>query len=135
MVCSRCESPVVRFAVPDSYREYAPSEASTATICTRCLRVRPRSETDGTSRSERADVTAVSEAFPTRQKPAVGIALALELCTSLARNRDRLEALLADLEQAGTDPLLTLERLCRDPTIEPETDLERRVHQLEQLLY
>lgn len=135
MICSRCNSPVVRFAVPDSYREYAPSEASRATICTRCLRVRPRSETDETSRNERADFTAVSEAFPTRQKPAAGIALALELCASLAQNRNRLEALLADLEQAGTDPLLTLERLCRDPALEPSIDLERRVHQLEQLLY
>lgn len=135
MVCSRCESPVVRFAVPESYREYAPSEASTTTICTRCLRVRPPSESDETTRSERTDVTAVSEAFPIRPKPAAGIALALGLCASLAQNRNRLEALLADLEQAGTDPLLTLERLCRDPTLEPEIDLERRVHQLEQLLY
>lgn len=135
MHCSHCDSQLVLFAVPESYREYAPSEAPAATICSRCLRVSGFGDADEVSRTDATDFTIVSEAFPTREKPAAGVALVLGLCDSLARNRNDLEVLLTDLERTGTDPLLLLERMCHDSTVEPAIDLERRLHQLEQLLY
>lgn len=135
MYCSYCDSPLVLFEVPEAYGEYAPEEAPVATICSRCLCVTGLEESDQVAVADSPDFTVVSEAFPTRTKPAAGIALVLGLCASLARNRNDLEALLADLERTGTDPLLLLERVCHDATVEPEIDLERRLHQVEQLLY
>lgn len=135
MHCSHCDSPLILFEVPEAYEEYAPSEAPVATICSRCLRVTNLEESDENAVPDAADFAVVSEGFPTREKPAAGVALALGLCASLARNRNDLEALLADLERTGTDPLLTLERVCQDSSVEPTMDLERRLHQLEQLLY
>ncbi|AHG00284.1 hypothetical protein HALLA_17240 [Halostagnicola larsenii XH-48] len=135
MYCSHCDSPLVPFEVPEAYGEYAPSEAPVATICSRCLRVTDLEESNEVAVADSPDFTIVSEAFPTREKPAAGVALALGLCASLARNRNNLEALVADLERAGTDPLLTLERVCQDPSVEPTMDLERRLHQLEQFVY
>ncbi len=135
MRCSPCGSSTVSFAVPESYREFAPEEASIATICSHCLTVDALERDDESVPSEAPDFASVSEAFPTRADPAAGIALAIGLCSSLARNRGALEELLTDLERSGTDPLLTLERVAVDPSVEPAIDLERRLHQLEQLVY
>ncbi|GAB7019692.1 DUF6276 family protein [Halostagnicola bangensis] len=138
MRCCTCGSSTVSFAVPESYRKFSPSEAPAAAICSQCLTVDALEKDDGTdSRTvsrETTDFTSVSDAFPTRAEPAAGIALVIGLCSSLARNRTALEELLTDLERTGTDPLLTLERVCKDPSVEPAIDLERRLHQLEQLV-
>ena len=129
MACSVCDSPIITFAVPEQYREYAPAQASAATCCTRCLTVEPA---DGEGKDP--DFTRVSNAFPTGEA-AIPLALAVGLCSSLATNRAAIEELLEAVERAGTDPLLMLDRLVDDPELEPEIDLERRRHQLEQLLY
>ena len=129
MACSVCDSSTVSFSVPEQYREYAPAQASAATCCTRCLTVEPADEV-----LEEPDFTSVSNAFPSGEA-AIPLALALGLCSSLATNRAAIEELLEAVERAGTDPLLVLDRLVDDPELEPKIDLERRRHQLEQLLY
>ncbi|ELZ05131.1 hypothetical protein C480_10989 [Natrialba aegyptia DSM 13077] len=111
-----------------------------AEFCTHCLRLEcPADGTDtgdaATDTGAEPEFAAVSEAFPTRRSQAIPLALAIGLASSLATNRSAIETLLKDVERAGTDPLLVLDRLQRDPSVEPAIDLERRQHQLEQLLY
>lgn len=130
MSCPNCGSSTVPFAVPDEYHEHAP--AATVACCTRCLSLSPESGADSNAAP---DFSRISDAFPTRPARAIPLALALGLCSSLATNRDAIEALLRDAERAGVDPLLVLDRLAADPSLEPAIDLERRRHQLEQLLY
>lgn len=141
MACSGCgtESTIVA-SVPDEYSDYAPEYAPVVTICTRCLTVDPApadaaSDFEGGREADVPEFTAISDAFPSRPKRAVPLALALHLSGSLATNREAIESLLRAVEREGTDPLLVIDRLASDPSIEPVTDLERRQHQLEQLLY
>ena len=142
MTCSTCGSDVeaVVFEIPTAYREYVSTGEQTATICPHCLTVGPASEpadssdggADGNGRSP--DFTRMSDAFPTGEG-AVPFALALGLCSSLALNREAIGTLLEHVERAGTDPLLAIDRLLEEPSIDPEVDLAGRRHQLEQLLY
>lgn len=125
-------------SVPDEYRDYAPDEARTVAFCPHCLTL----ESVATARAEEPnadeydpDFRRVSDAFPTEPERAIPLALALGLCSSLATNRSAIESLLRAVERAGTDPLLVIDRLVADPEVEPAIDLERRQHQLEQLLY
>jgi hypothetical protein len=60
--------------------------------------------------------------------------LVVGLLSTLALYRAEISDLLAVVERAGTDPLLVLDRLDRDPDIDPATDLAGRRRQLEQLL-
>ncbi|WP_323172024.1 DUF6276 family protein [Natrialba sp. PRR66] len=111
-----------------------------AEFCTHCLRLECPADGTGTGDADTDTGTepgfaAVSEAFPTRRAQAIPLALAIGLASSLATNRSAIETLLEDVERAGTDPLLVLDRLQRDPSVEPAIDLKRRQHQLEQLLY
>ncbi|WP_252701364.1 DUF6276 family protein [Natronosalvus vescus] len=126
-----CDTTPISFAVPTSLRAYAPDEADAAAICPRCLRVEPVADTDTTD-----DVAfdRLSSSFPTGEA-GVALALAIGLCASLATNRSALEDALEAVERAGADPLLALDRLLAEPSVEPAIDLERRRHQLEQLLY
>ncbi|ELZ03975.1 DUF6276 family protein [Natrialba asiatica] len=115
-----------------------------AEFCTHCLTLEcPADGTDtgdadadtNTDTGTESEFAAISEAFPTRRSQAIPLALAIGLASSLATNRSAIETLLRDVERSGTDPLLVLDRLQRDPSVEPAIDLERRQHQLEQLLY
>ncbi|WP_254521394.1 DUF6276 family protein [Natrinema caseinilyticum] len=150
MACSECGASSILLSVPDEYREYAPSEAPTVTFCPRCLSLEPAPRSDSTATgddapdvfpgedgaaAENPDFTRVSDAFPRRPERAVPLALAIGLCSSLATNRTAIELLLREVERLGADPLLVLDRLGDDPSVEPAIDLERRRHQLEQLLY
>ena len=134
MACSECGTSTISVSVPDEYREHAPSEAAVVLFCPHCLTLEPAPEDDD-SADGASDFSRVSEAFPTRTERAVPLALALGLCSSLATNRTAIELLLREVEGAGADPLLVLDRLAADPSVEPAIDLERRRHQLEQLLY
>ncbi|ELY65449.1 DUF6276 family protein [Natronococcus jeotgali] len=125
-----CET-TLSVSVPAAYREHAP--ASTIDICTRCLRVEPVEERERDPDGD-PELSSVSDAVPARPERAVPLFLAIDLSSSLAINRDAIESLLEDVERAGTDPLLTIDRLLADPSVEPAVDLERRRHQLEQLL-
>ncbi|SEW16752.1 DUF6276 family protein [Natrinema salifodinae] len=148
MACSECGSSTISFSVPEEYREHAPSASELTSFCPRCLTLEPATDedeedgaidtastTDADTATTEPDFTRVSDAFPTRPERAIPLALALGLCSSLATNRSAIESLLRDVERAGTDPLLVLDRLVADPSVEPAIDLDRRRRQLEQLLY
>jgi hypothetical protein len=137
MACSACGSDAtLALSLSPEYREYVPNAASTVSLCTRCLTVDPLADgADAETNHGDPDFSTVSDAFPTRPERAVPLALAIDLCASLATNRAAIESLLRDVERAGTDPLLVIDRLLADPNVEPAVDLERRRHQLEQLLY
>jgi hypothetical protein len=80
------------------------------------------------------DFTRVSDAFPTDPDGAVAFALLVGLIGNLALYRAEITDLLEAVETSGTDPLLALDRLATDPSIETELDLDGRRRQLEQLL-
>ena len=129
MECPDCGAPTVRFAVPSDLQEHAPDEADAAAICADCLRVHRATAPDGSP-----DFGAVSDAFPSSPSAAVPMALFLGLLPSLALNRSAVTELVGRVEAAGTDPLLVCDRLAADPALSPAVALERRRHQLEQLL-
>ena len=130
MACSACGGAVVDFSVPADARQYAPGDGEAASICPTCLTVDSSEHPD-----DDPDFSRVSDAFPTNRSAAVPLALALGRCDSLVTNRPALETLLERVERAGADPLLIIDRLVADPSLEPAIDLERRRHQLEDLLY
>lgn len=131
MACPACGAETIVAPVPDARREDAPDDADAISLCTTCLTVQPSDDEP----PDDPDFSQVSEAFPMRLDPAVTLALIVHHCDSLATNRTTLESLLEAVERAGVDPLLTIDRLLDDPSIEPAVDLERRRHQLEDLLY
>ncbi|SDR34562.1 DUF6276 family protein [Natronobacterium texcoconense] len=133
MSCSECGSPTIDFSLPERYRASLSTDAAVANCCTRCLTVEP--VTDADTDASTPEFGRISDAVPTDQEQAIPLLLALELADSLATNRDAIESLLRDVERAGADPLLAIDRLARDPDLEPRVDLERRSHQIEQLLY
>ncbi len=156
MDCTRCQAETVAFSLPSTYRDPAllpdgfadvdghghrrEPALHRATICPRCLTVRAgpvdaECDESGPSALEGDRVDRIASTFPRDADAAVPLALALACCESMAHNREPLSALLECVERAGVDPLLTIDRLLDDPSIEPAVDLERRRHQLEQLHY
>lgn len=137
MTCRACGEPCVYFEIPEPYLEYTErlqtgeTVQSVGAICTRCLSVRVES---GREPPQQPDFARISAAFPTDPAQAVPFALAVGLCSSLAMNREEIVALCSAVERAGGDPLLVLERLASDETLEPAVSIARRRHQLEQLL-
>lgn len=130
MDCPECGASTLVFPVEQAYREYLPGTEPGAAICRRCLTLHPASDPpDGVP-----DFTAVSEAFPSNDDAAVPAALMVGLLSSLALYRQEIAALLERVERAGADPLLVVDRLADDPTLEPATDLRGRRRQLAQLL-
>lgn len=128
MSCSCDVSPVV-FTVPPPLHECAPEGAGAAAICPHCLSV-----SSADSGNDDPDFNRVSDAFPGGEAGAA-LALTLGLLNSLAINRPKIETTLEYAEGAGADPLLAIDRLLEEPTVEPAIDLERRRPQLESLLY
>ena len=124
MDCPDCGAATVAFAVPDDLDGF---DEPAAALCTRCLALHSIEEGD-----PKPDFTAVSDAFPTGAA-AVPMALAVGLLDSLVLHRETVETLLERVERAGTDPLLVVDRLAGDPTLEPKTDLATRRRQVAQL--
>lgn len=124
-----CDTVPVAFPVPAELSHCAPGAADGATICPDCLTTQPAS-----SAPEEPDFSPLGTGYP---QGAAGppMALAIGLLDSLAGNRRELEDALEYAERTGADPLLVIDRLLADPTIEPAIDLERRRSQLESLLY
>jgi hypothetical protein len=127
MDCPACGEPAVSFAVPDEYAAHAPGEGAAA-VCTRCLSVAAAD-----SGSVEPSFDAVSDAFPDGAA-GVPMALLVGLLDSLATNRAAIEALVAAVEREGADPMLVLDRLAADGSLDPAVDLAGRRRQLEQLL-
>mgnify|MGYP000126759682 CR=1 FL=1 len=130
MACPDCGGEELAFPVSATLREYLPDDRAAAAVCRRCLRVRPADDAP----ANLPDFETVSDAFPADRETAAALVVALTLLDSLALYREELDALLARVERAGVDPLLVLDRLARDPHLEPHLDLDRRRRQLEQLL-
>jgi hypothetical protein len=128
MDCPDCGAPTVAFSVPPALCEHAPDDAAAAAICTDCLAV-----TAATDPADDPAFDKVSDAFPTGPA-AVPTALFLGLIGSLAVNREAIGTLVERIERAGADPFLVIDRLAADPDLSPAVDLDRRRHQLEQLL-
>lgn len=115
---------MIAFAVPPDLREHLPAAERAAAVCPSCLALRPAETPDLEPAFGR-----FGDAFPTGEG-AVPMALLLGLLDSLALHRRDIAALLERVERTGTDPLLVVDRLDADP----DYDLARRRHQLEQLL-
>ena len=130
MDCPDCEIELVAFAVPPEYAEYIRGSESTVGLCPRCLSLEPVAEQP----PDEPAFDRIGDAFPSSRDAGVPLALLLGLLSNLALYRSEISSLLEDVERAGTDPLLVLDRLDRDPTIETEIDLSGRRRQLEQLL-
>ncbi|MFB6139711.1 MAG: DUF6276 family protein [Halosimplex sp.] len=130
MTCPDCGAHTLAFTVPAEYRDSLPGDAPGASVCTRCLALRPVDDPP----DERPDFTAISDAVPSNEAAAVPFVLLVGLLPSLATNRAEISELLERVERAGTDPLLALDRLADDPAVEADTDLRTRRRQLEQLL-
>lgn len=128
MDCPDCDSPTVAFTVPDDLRGRIPGDEPTLALCTCCLSLHPAPEAETHSNP---DFSVVSDVFPTGEA-GISMALAVGLLDSLALYRGELEALLERVEYTGTDPLLVLDRLADDPTLDPQADLRRRRGQVEQ---
>lgn len=130
MDCPECGTETISFPVEPSLREYLPGDEPGAAICPRCLTLQPVADPP----AERPDFTPIGDAFPSNDEAAVPAALMVGLLASLATYRQEISALLEQVERAGVDPLLVVDRLAEDPGVEAETDLRGRRRQLEQLL-
>jgi hypothetical protein len=130
MDCPECGTEAVVFAVDPDLQEYLPGEEPGAALCPRCLTVRPATDPPVGD----PDLSQLGDAFPSNVEAGTPMALLLGLLSSLALYREEIAALLERVERAGTDPLLVIDRLADDPSIDSDVDLGRRRHQLEQLL-
>lgn len=129
MNCPNCGARLVVFEIPEAYREFVPETAETGGLCPSCLELVAAPGHEADDRFDR-----LSTAFPGDEAAAVPLAIAIGLLDSLALHRSDIESLLESVERAGTDPLLVLDRLHAQGGVQPDFDLKRRRHQLEQLL-
>lgn len=130
MDCPDCGTEMLAFRVPPGQREYLPGDDPGAAICPRCLRLVPIADPpDGLP-----DFTTIDDAFPAETEAAIPMALAVGLLSSLAVYRGEISVLLSDVERAGVDPLLVVDRLAIADGVETPIDLDGRRRQLEQLL-
>jgi len=120
---------MVAFEVPPAHREHVPESSAQAAICPSCLDLAAAGSAPEAPRFDR-----ISDAFPTGEAGAVPLAVAIGLLDSLALHRSDIEALLGEAERAGVDPLLVLDRLDAQGGVQPTFDLDRRRHQLQELL-
>lgn len=130
MDCPDCGHETLAFAVPGALRDVPPGEEPGAALCSHCLDLFPVDDPPAAV----PEFQRVSDAFPTNADAAVPMALLVGLVSNLALYRSEISTLLARVERAGTDPLLVLDRLAHDPSIDAKPDLESRRRQLEQLL-
>ena len=130
MACPACGGETLAFPVPPELRETLPGDDPGAAICTRCLTLQPVRDPP----ADVPDFTTISDAFPDTEAAAVPLAILVGLIDSLAQYRAEITDLLERVERAGTDPFLVVDRLAHDPEIDAAADLDRRHHQLEQLL-
>lgn len=129
MDCPDCRTETIRFDVPAEYREYVPGDEAAVAFCPHCLTLSPADDAP-----ETPSFDAAPDAFPTDPDAAVPLAILLGLLDNLALYRSEISSLLEDVERAGVDPLLVLDRLATDPAVETDLDLTGRRRQLEQLL-
>ena len=142
--CPVCGASTVSGSIPGDLREYAPGDAPAMSVCSVCLSARPLDDpselpsNDPDEPTEDSEVPtrlgAISPDFPDDPETAMALALILATIDSISLYRAEITALVEQLERAGVDPFLTLDRLARDPDLDPVMDLRRRARQLEQLI-
>jgi len=130
MDCPNCGTEALAFPVPADLRGYLRGDEPGAAICPRCLVLSPVVNPP----ADHPDFTRIADIYPANPEAAVPMALALGLLSSLAVYRSEIEALLERVERAGTDPLLVIDRLAVQGSIDSEVDLRGRRTQLAQLL-
>jgi Family of unknown function (DUF6276) len=130
MDCATCGDETLLVSAPD-LGAYLPGEPGTIAVCRTCLSVVPA---EAEPVDDPADVTALSTGLPDDPDTALALALLVTLCESLALYRSEIEELVERIERAGVDPLSALDHLENDPALDLALDVERRRHQLVQLL-
>lgn len=129
MHCPECGEAMVAFEVPDEFAAHLPDQSSAVAACTNCLTVVPAEEVE----LDRPAFSRISTHIPDDLDAAVPLVLAIGLLDHLALYRSEISTLLTEVERAGSDPILVLERLNADPSLEPSFGLDRRIDQLIQL--
>ncbi|KYH25189.1 hypothetical protein HAPAU_27730 [Halalkalicoccus paucihalophilus] len=130
MDCATCGDETLLVSAPDLVA-YLPGEPGTIAVCRTCLSVVPA---EAEPVDDPADVAALSTGLPDDPDTALALALLVTLCESLALYRSEIEELVERIERAGVDPLSALDHLENDPSLDLALDVERRRHQLVQLL-
>ncbi|WP_262180034.1 DUF6276 family protein [Haloarcula laminariae] len=130
MSCQSCGGETVAVPVSAELREYLPGDAPAVAVCRACLAMEP---TDDAPEAV-PDLTVLDDAVPSSPEAAVPLVLLVGLLDSLAVHRPEITALLERVEQAGTDPLLAVDRLADGYGADAHVDLAARRRQLEQLL-
>ncbi|MDZ7702355.1 MAG: DUF6276 family protein [Halobacteriales archaeon] len=131
MDCPACEATMVAFVVPEAYRAHSPDGASAVALCPSCLTLAP-AQGDAPPPDD-ADFSRVLESFPAGEAGAAMALAAGLLVDSLALHRDAVRELFEAVSDAGEDPWLVLERLAAAGTVQPDADLSKLRHQLDQL--
>lgn len=129
MDCPSCATSMLAFAVPEEYAGAVPDDTDAVAICPRCLTLEP-----ATPPEDEPSFEAMGDGFPSDPEAGIPMALLVGLLDSLALYRSEISDLLSAVERAGVDPLLVLDRLAADSTVETDLDLRGRRKQLEQLL-
>lgn len=130
MDCPDCGELVLRFAVPEAFRELLPGSEPGAGICTHCLALHPVAQPP----TGDPDCQRISDAFPSNPRAGVPMALAVGLLDQFALYRSEISTLFEHVERAGADPMLVVDRLASDPSVDSHVDLAGRRRQLEQLI-
>jgi len=130
MSCTHCGGELLAVPVLPDLRECLPDGTAGVGLCRNCLAMAP---VDDPPESV-PDLVALDDAFPSNPDAAVPLAVLVGLLDSLALNRQEITALLEQVERAGTDPLLAVDRLAHSYGDAAHVDLARRRQQLEQLL-
>lgn len=130
MDCPDCDTRMLAFEIPVALRTSLPGDEPGAALCPRCLQLRPVSDPP----AELPDFRLIDDSFPAEPEAAIPMALVVGLLSSLAIHRQEISLLLEDVERAGVDPLLVVDRLSVADGVETPIDLQGRRRQLEQLL-
>lgn len=130
MPCPNCGAAMLEFPVEPAVRDRLPEDRPGASICRRCLTVRPVDDPP----SDYPDFRTIDEAFPTAGSDAAVLASILALVDSPALYRQEIDALASIAERRGIDVMLFLDRIARNESLEIAFDLDRRRSQLEQIL-
>ena len=126
-----CGSETAVGPVPEDCRDIIDGDTGALLVCRRCLAIEPADE----SITEMTPVvTDISSALPSDAETAVAVVILVELLESLALNRREIETVVDYLERSGVDPLLALDRLASERRTADRVDLDRRQHQLAQVL-
>lgn len=128
--CSVCRADAIGFLIPSALASNVPIETPAASCCRVCLTIDPLESLP----DDQPPLSTISDAFPRDVSSSAGVALLVGLLESLALHRGDIQAVVDHLEESGVDALLVLEELAADPTLSPAIDLDRRLHQLQQLL-